>query len=171
MKMSKRVILPVAAVAILGLGTLGAGVVYAQATDGDYPPIVERIAEAFNLNVTEVQAVFAEERQERQQEMEAQREEHLAELVESGDLTQAQADALAAKQEEHRAAMDELRDSGVTGDERHEAMESLRADFEAWAEENGISLDLLQGPKGPRGGEFGGGRGEGMRGGALGSEE
>jgi hypothetical protein len=117
-------------------------------SDENQAEAVSEFAERFNLDESEVQAYFDEKKAERQAEMGAKRAEHIASLVEDGTLSQEQADALTAKQEEMKATRDALRDQDLTREEIHEKMEEARTEFEAWAEEQGIDLDSIRPERG-----------------------
>lgn len=127
-----------AAVAVIGLAVGGAVAVNAQIFDGEYPPIVERIAERFGLDEGEVQIFFDEVRTERHEEKKARVEERLDQAVADGVITEAQKDALVAKKAELREEKESLR--GLEPEERREAMQELRIEFKEWAEDSGINL-------------------------------
>ena len=70
--MNKRIILPaILLTGALAVGALGISNVSAQ--ENNYPTIVQRLAEKFNLDANQVQEVFSEVHQEKQAEMEAAR--------------------------------------------------------------------------------------------------
>lgn len=151
----KYIIIPAAAIGLIGTATL-LGVSAAQAEDiaDEPPPIVQMIAEHFNLDQDEVASVF-------QQERETRRQEHLDNLVEDGVLTEEQRDLLEAKQDEMKEERDAIRDADLTPEEQHDAMQELHDEMETWAEENGIDLPMEG--FGPRGGMHEGfGEGDGM---------
>lgn len=139
---SKQLLAIMAIVGIVGTGSLiGISQVQAAESLDDYPPIVQKIAETFNLDPDEVENVFDQDREDR-------RDEHLDAMVEEGTLTQEQRDLLEAKQEEMREAREEIRIKDLTQEERREAMQETHEQMEDWAEENGIDIPFL----GPRGG-------------------
>ena len=125
---------------------------------GDNSERVAEFAERFELEESEVQAYFDEKHEARQQERETARAEHMAGLVEAGTLPQEQADALSAKHEELRAAVQSLKESDASREEMKSQMEENRDAMQAWAEEQGINLDDVRPEKGeghrkgPRGG-------------------
>ncbi len=73
MKISKRLMLPMAAIALLGASAAGVGVVSA-ATDGQPGTLAQRIATSFNLDPAKVQAVIDESHKERHQKHAADHE-------------------------------------------------------------------------------------------------
>jgi pyruvate/2-oxoglutarate dehydrogenase complex dihydrolipoamide acyltransferase (E2) component len=125
--------------------------------------LVERLATELNVDSANVQGVFDTLRTERQAENQAKQAERLAGFVENGTLTQAQADALQAKQAERKVAREALRDQNLSREEMREQMEASRDEFEAWAEGQGIDLDAIRPEGGPNG--RGSGMGHGPRGG------
>ena len=140
--------------AVTGLFGVATAVGYSQVSAADsldgYPPLVQTIAEAFNLDPDEVENVIDQDREDREQE-------HLDALVEDGTLTEEQRAELENMHDTMRDRREELRDTDMTPEGRHEAMEELRAEMDTWAEENGIDLPHL-GPR--RGMGIGGGMGE-----------
>jgi len=127
-----------------------------------YPPIIQKLVERFNLNPSEVQEVFDQERgerqQERQEEMQTRLEERLNEAVENGDLTEEQKQLILAKHQELEQEREANREASqnMTQERRREAMETKRTELEAWAKENGIEVEnLFLGPMGPKGGHQG----------------
>ncbi|EKE14601.1 MAG: hypothetical protein ACD_12C00399G0002, partial [uncultured bacterium] len=79
------------ALSILVVGILATNSVTAANTN--YPPIVTKIAQKFNLNVSDVQTVFDDDRDERRAEMFARFSDKLDELVSSGEITASQKEA------------------------------------------------------------------------------
>ena len=141
----------------VGIMTL-AGSFYAtgvKAQDNGRGPndtIIQKLVAKFGLNEADVQAVFDEERAERQTEMQARFEERLTQAVTDGKITEEQKAAILAKRAEGA-------DCRV---------------LEDWATENGIDADLLRslmgGPGGP--GMGGGGpNGDGSGGSGNGGPE
>lgn len=121
--------------------------------------IVDRIASKFNLNKTDVQKVFDEERKARDAERAQTEKDELAALVKAGTLTQVQADKITAKRAELKAAMDADRTAmqSKTEAERKAAMDAKKAELDKWAADNGIDAKYLlpahggRGPGGPEG--------------------
>jgi threonine aldolase len=107
-----------------------------------------QLAEKLGVEQSAVEGALDEIKAEKQAERETERAAQLAELVSNGTLTQAQADALSAKQGELKAEREALRDSGATREEIKTQMEKSRDAFKAWAEEQGIDLDAISPEKG-----------------------
>lgn len=122
--------------------------------------LVQKIAQKFGLSQADVQAVFDADKQEHMQQMQAQAEQRLTDLVTTGKITQAQKDLIVAKQKEleaNRQANFEAM-KGKTPAERKAAMDAQRTELEAWAKTNGIDLQYLMPGRGMggRGGHHGG---------------
>jgi len=153
--MKRKIFLPVfLSLAILTVGILATKVKAEEV--GSYPPIVQKIAERFNLNVSDVKQVFDEERDERRADRYARFTERLNDLVSEGKLTEDQKDAVLAKHEEMQNQIEELRN--LSFEERKTKMQEVHDDFKSWAEGQGIDLSTI----GPLGGPFGRGMGHGM---------
>ena len=138
----------------LSILALGAFVVSAQIMTA-YPPIVQKLAEKFNLNPNEVNKVFQEQRTEMHQRHRAHLEERLTTAVEEGKITEEQKQAILKKMDEIKGKMEKLRD--LPAAERREALRSLRQELKDWAKDNNIDLGLIgcgpgmHGPGGPMG--------------------
>jgi aryl-alcohol dehydrogenase-like predicted oxidoreductase len=144
--MNKKIILPTAFVlGVIMIGLLSVSYVSAQ-DSSDYPPIVQMLAEKFNLNESDVQAVFDEEREDHHAQMQASWSERLDDLVNEGKITSDQKQAIMDKHEEMHNKMLEIQ--SLEPEERHEKMRQIHDEFKTWAEEQGIDLPLL----GPMGG-------------------
>lgn len=128
-QLKKRIILPaILLTGALAVGTLG----FSTATASDeksYPPIIQKLAERFNLNQDEVMNVFEEVRGEHHAFMATNFEEHLDEMVSEGKITEEQKQKILENHEELQAKMDEWKD--LSPEERHEKMK-------AWQEEHQI---------------------------------
>ena len=155
-------ILTYAIITIALLGFCAAVAVNVQAKGGDRfaSPVIQKLAERFNLSAEEVQQVFDEARDEMRQEMQARFEERIGDRVGgmpgSDSLTDEQKQALSAKREEFREKLGALKD--LSSGERQTKIEELKAELEVWAEENGIGSEMLFGfgfGRGFRGGRFG----------------
>ena len=152
---------------VLGLvavtAVFGATLVAVAAEDLDgYPPIIQALAERFNLDPDDVKEVFDEQHEVRKEEMLKSKAERLDEAVEAGKLTEEQKDELLKKQEEMNAKMAELKD--LPPQERFKAMKEIKEDFQTWIEENEIDSKGAYGGFGKRGFR-GRGPGRGPRGG------
>lgn len=159
MKNSKTAIYAAAGVSALALvgvlGTLGVSQVLAQSEDGEYPLIIQNLAEKFGVNESEVQAVFEDTREEH-------RDARLDAAVEDGTITEAQKAAITEMQDKMHTQIEAIRANDDLSDtEKREQMRAIHDEFRDWAEANGIELEDLR-PEGMgqgRGGRMGGGEG------------
>lgn len=133
-------------------GVAGSGIVSA-ATPGNGSPsgqsnLVDAIASKFNLNKSDVQAVFDQNRQNREAERQQKFEARLDRAVKDGKITSAQKDQILAKQAELKSYMESIKDKSPK--ERHQLMKTKLDELKAWAKENNIPLQYL-GPGGVHG--------------------
>lgn len=150
------------------LGAYGLSAIAAETqTDYNFPPVIQKLIEKFNLDPAKVDEVLQQDRKEKEAKREAMVEERLEQAVEQGKITEKQKEAIIAKKSEIQEKLEALRD--LSAEERCEAMKQLREETATWAEENGIDQRLLMfggrrgpghggfmcGPKGMGGGLFG----------------
>lgn len=175
MKKISRKQMVATAILIFGIAAAGLGASAAE-TNGNGNPInglVKAIAQKFNLNEAEVQAVFDQQRTQGEANRQTKFEAKLNGLVAAGKLTQAQADLIKTKRTELETQMQAQRESwraeteslkDKTQSERKAAMEAqktkmeaVRAALEQWAKDNNIPEEYL--PMCGAGGLAGHGRG------------
>lgn len=163
--LQKKIMLPVIGIAILGSTLFGAQYVSAQdATSSS--SIVQKIAEKFNLNATDVQKVFDEEHAARSAERQAAFEKNLSQAVTDGKITATQKDAIAKKFAAMKTgkSADHEAFKSMTDEERQKAMETKKQELADWASEIGLTTEVLQEVLGRKGGMgFHGGFGRGMK--------
>lgn len=158
--MNKRIALPLAAVAVVGAGLWGVAQASAASSESDpRDSLIQKLADKFKVDKSQVQAVFDEHRSERQAEMQAKYEDRLKQAVKDGELTQAQADKVLAKHNELKTKLEAAKDK--TGTDRRDAMETIRDEAKKWADDNNIAAKWLL-PMGGRGGHGHGGPGHMM---------
>lgn len=156
----KKIILPILVTTlVLGSGLFVTKYALAEGDgQGHMSALVQKIADKFGLNVDDVQEVFNQDRQERQEEMRAKFEERLSDDVAGEVITEDQKQLILQKREELEAArqanMESMQD--LSEEERRTAMETEREELKTWAEENGIDLKYIMGGFGMRGGGHGG---------------
>lgn len=124
---------------VLALSFIAISTVFAA--EDSFSPIVQRIAERFNLSEAEVQEVFTETREERMQLIKTCFEEKLDEAVEIGEVTEEQKSLILAKKSEMQEKHKEL--EGLSWEERGEAIKEFRQEIKEWKEENSIDLEGL----------------------------
>lgn len=156
--MNKKIIFPVAALSILGIGLLGINTASADDVSNPQTTLVQKIASKFGLNQNEVQKVFDEARNEHQTEMQKKHEERLNTLVSEGKITETQKTLILNKHKEMKAKRGD-NDAWIklTPEERRSQMGTKRTELEKWAKANGIDTQYLfegNGMKG-HGGGFG----------------
>jgi hypothetical protein len=143
--MKNKVILTALASTSAGAIALSTSTVTAQTASETYSPLVQKLAERFGLQESDVQAVFDEERLQQHQRMEQRMQEKLEQAVEDGQITLAQKEAIIAKHQEmvseHQAHMDEWRTKSPA--ERKLLRDAHKQEIEQWAEENGLTFDNL----------------------------
>ncbi len=135
-----------ATLAAIGIGT-ALPVMAVNAQSGKpQSNLVEKVAKKFNLKSADVQQVFDENRQERMAQHEQEQKDQIQSLVTAGKLNQAQADKLTAKFAELKAeheANHQYMDS-LTAEEHHAKRQANKAEFDKWANDNGIDLSLIK---------------------------
>jgi hypothetical protein len=141
------------------IGAVGAGQMVSAQTatgDGGSDTLVAKIAQKFNLDSSEVQQVFDQDRQAKEAEREAKIDSKLAQLVTDGKITNEQKDAIVAKRSELKAERDSNMNAmdSKTGAERKAEMDAKKTELENWAKQNNISTEYLRYV-------MGGGRGHG----------
>jgi hypothetical protein len=141
-----------ATAATIGITGLGAGIAHAATSSENttktdsMSKLVEAVASKFNLNKTEVQQVFDDQKVAIQAEHEQNIKEQVAKLVTDGKINQAQADALNAKRAELQKEREANKDTfqSLTEDERKTERNQHKTDLEAWAKENNIDTKYLR---------------------------
>lgn len=157
---------PLIVAGVLGSVTLaslaGMGAVSAETGTSGRESLITRIAQKFNLQESEVKAVFEEERTAREAERTKAIETELAQAVTDGKLTTEQKDKILAKraelQAEREADFDTLKDK--TAEERRTAMQTKRVELKKWATDNDIPTEYARYVFGHGGGHHGMGMGK-----------
>ncbi len=114
---------------LLTVGIYGTSQVLADDL-GTYPPIVQRIADKFGLNISDVEEVFNQEMDERHLVLRQNIEDRLSQAVADGKLTEEQKQALLAKRDEMEA-------------EREANRLDRREEMQKWFSEQGIDPEVL----------------------------
>lgn len=112
--------------------------------------LISKIARRFNLQESDVKAVFDQHRAEQETQMKNQFSQNLDQAVTNGDLTNAQKDLILNKLEEVRKRKKEIQaiqDQAA----RREARQQLQTDLKQWADQNGLDRRFLHPFGGPRG--------------------
>ncbi len=151
--MKRKVVTIALFVALIGGGLLGTGYAFAQTPAPSGQSLVQMIASRFNLKTADVQSVFDQFRAQRQAALETKYENHLAQLVKDGKITDAQMGLLVTKHKDlvskRQAEADKLK--SMTPVERRQEMRAERQSLKDWAKQNNIPLRYLFGRFGLRG--------------------
>jgi len=138
-----KVIIGVAVAALL-ITLVGGYSVFAASkqTAQSYPPVIEKLVQAFGLERGKVDKVLGDFKQEREAQHKATLEQKLSQDVKDGKITAKQKDAILKKMDELQNEMKNKMETfkALTPEERRQAMEKQRTDLETWAKENGIDL-------------------------------
>lgn len=148
--LSKKIVLPILTVAILGgitLSNISAAKAQAETNDNPLSNLVQIIAQKFGLDQAKVQTVVDEYRQEKRTKMQAtaqqREEERLAQLVKNGKISEDQKKAVLAKLAELRNKYKSDNFQNMTPEQRKEQSEKMREEINAWAKEQKIDLSYL----------------------------
>lgn len=134
----KKKLLIASALALPSIGLAGTALAVSNDGAGLNDQMAEKLATRFNLNKDEVSAFMLEQREEKRAETEAK----VTEALKAAGFTDAQIAELQAKKGEQREAMKTWRDANpeATREEMKAHHEAEKAEFEAWATEQGIDL-------------------------------
>ena len=133
----------------------------ATTANADFPPMVQKIVEKYNLNKDEVKAIVDQDRTERQAEREKAMTDRLTQSVTDGKITEAQKTAILAKHEEIQAKREGYRT--LSQSERKAKMNELRTEMQTFLKAQGIDDSVMPAPQGPRGEGMGKGMHRGQK--------
>jgi hypothetical protein len=149
MTFNERVVIPLAAVAVLGAGSVGLGVAHADSSTTGPGSLVQAIADKFHLDKAQVQQVFDDHRTQAQANQEQRYADRLTQAVKDGKLTSAQQAALLAEHKQLQAELDAARNQAGPG--RHATMDKVRTEATDWAKANNLDAKWLMPGPGRRG--------------------
>ena len=152
MKLTKGIVSAGVITAVAAGSVVGVSAVNAHGDGSNKDELIDRIAADAGVDRETIEASFTAHREEMKAEREAAKDAHLDNLVEDGTLTAEQREALEARFEERKEAMQALKESGASREEIRSAKQESREEFKAWAEEQGINLEDVK----PEGQGFGG---------------
>jgi hypothetical protein len=141
-------------VALGSLAGVGAASAATTSTSTAGPSgLITKIAQKFNLQESDVKAVFEEDRAAHKAERTQKFEEKLTQAVTEGKITPEQKDKILAKAKELQASREANRDAmeSKTPEERKAAMEAERTALKQWATDNNIPEQYLRFAFGHRG--------------------
>jgi hypothetical protein len=129
-------------VAAGSLGTIGLASAATDNSSNSGSSIVDKIATKFNLDKDDVQAVFDQHRSEKHAQMKADQKERLAQAVNDGKLTQAQADYITKTLDEIGSLI-----GNTTPEQQSSSVrEQIKAKMDAlrdWAETNNVDKQYI----------------------------
>lgn len=147
------------ALGAMALAILGSGL-YTNSASAQFQGeagnnLIQKIAQRFNLDETEVKAFFAERKADRQIKRQEKREAKLDQAVENGELTEAQKQLILDKRAELKTSFEANREEfkNLDPEERKTFKTEKRAEIEAWAEANGIDSKYLHPHRGHKKGQ------------------
>ncbi len=135
-------------ITLIGVTAAGSTKVLAQTTlSGPFSGLIDKIAQRFNLNRSDVQSVFDQYKDDRKNMMETKFTQQLDTAVSSGKITEAQKQLILAKRQELQAnrVSNLEKFKNMTPDERKKAISDERQALIDWAKQNNIDLALLTG--------------------------
>ncbi len=153
MKFNTYLAVPVVALTILG-GTLLA--THSAQAETDSKPfgmdsIIQKLAQRFNLNESDVKAVFDEQHAEMETQMQAHMEDELSQAVADGRLTEEQKQKIIAKRAELKASHEDkfvvFKEGEKPSEEEMTALKSQHdqemAELKQWAQDNNVPFEYL----------------------------
>jgi hypothetical protein len=156
---SKKIMLPMCALALVAAGGFGVAQVSAAAdTSSPKASIVQKLADTFHLDKAKVQAVFDEQHKANQADREKSYEDRLTQAVTDGKLTAAQKTLVLTEHNKLKAELDAaVSASAADKTARKTAMDKVRTEAADWAKANNIDAKwLMIGGPGRGGHGFGG---------------
>ena len=139
----KIALILITSLALFSIGGIACvGEINAQISEeaGDeYPLLVERFAERFDLDPDEIMDFLNELKEERIADAEERFEGRLDELVEDEKITEDQKEAILDKKEELKTFKEEMEDMTIS--EAREAIKEIHEELKDWAEENDLDLE------------------------------
>lgn len=135
----------------LGGGGLAMAATNTSSTSGN--TLVDKIATKFNLNKSDVQAVFDANRAEHRTQVQAKQKERLTQAVKDGKLTQAQADHIQSVRDEIDRLIGNTNPRNISA-AVHAQIKQKLYDLHTWADQQNIDEKYVLGGHG-RGGMHG----------------
>jgi uncharacterized membrane protein YhiD involved in acid resistance len=163
MSIPKRTMWAGAAIAAVGMASVGGVGVASAATissndSSSQSSLVDKIATKFNLNKSDVQAVFDQDKTDHQAEMQQKVAERLAQAVKDGKITQEQSDYITNALKDIQTLMATTSPDQQTDATRQQIKDKMDA-LRSWAKDNNIDANYIGGGMmhgGPGGrGQFG----------------
>lgn len=133
------------ALTLVGVGSYATTQAYAQSST--MPNLVQMIAQKFNLNQNDVQAVFDQAKQQQMANRQTKIDNRLTQAVKDGVITDAQKQLIVNKLQEIQTQRQNTKDQfkNMTPQQRRDAMQRQIQDLQQWAKDNNIDLTKLKG--------------------------
>ena len=142
----KKSLMVAGTIATLGIaGVTGLGVASAATSSTGSDNLIDKIATKFNLNRSDVEQVFEEQRAADETEHQKKVEARLDALVSEGKLTKDQKAKILTKLTELKAERESEREAfkDKTKEEIRALMQQRHDDLKKWAQDNGIPLEYM----------------------------
>jgi hypothetical protein len=149
MKNGKKVALISLVTGVAGSAVIGATAMAATSSSSTYPDIVQKIADRFHLNPSDVNSVFQQERTDRQANRHQKLVLMLDQAVSSGKITKDQETKILAE-------LDNLQQQfkNESKQDRRSNHQTMQTQLQQWLKDNNINVNLdnlLPHPSGPKG--------------------
>lgn len=135
-------------VALAAVGAIAIGTVSAATATGNNPMtnLVNAIAQKFNLNPSDVQQVFNDQKAQMQTQMQQKSTDRINQAVTDGKLTQDQANKILAKETELKSQQASFQASlqGKSKADIQAAMKAQMDSLKQWATDNNIPMQYLR---------------------------
>jgi polyhydroxyalkanoate synthesis regulator phasin len=137
---NKKLLITSALTGLASVGIITSSVIAATGTGtSSYPPLVQKIADTFHLNPSDVQKVFDQNKQDRQAQHEQKLKDHLDQLVKNGTITKDQEDKIIAKLKDLKQSL-----KSENRQDRTQNRDDFRTQIQQWLTDNGINVSLDQ---------------------------
>ena len=144
---SKKIIIPVAVATIGASAIFGTGAVFAQSTNTPLSGLAQMIAQKFNIDQNQVQSVLdqysSQKKANRLQKMQQGEDQRLSNLVSQGKITSDQKTAIENELKNLKAKYFS-NFQGQTADQRKQAVQNFRTDFQAWLRSQNIDPSIFK---------------------------
>ena len=142
--LSRKIVIPMAAVAVIAAGVFGVAQVSAAGSNtSGQNNLAQKIADTFHLDKNKVQAVIDQNRQDNQVARETKYETRLSQGITDGKLTAAQK-ALVLSEHQILASKFQTAMMGASAS-RRTGLQNIRTEAQDWAKANSIAVSWLIG--------------------------
>jgi hypothetical protein len=145
---SRKMLIPMAAVAVIGAAAYGAGRVSA-AGNSTGPTLAQRISSVFGLDQNKVQNVINQYHTDQRTQADSKYDQRLSQAVTDGKITAGQKAAILTERNKLKSELDAAMTK--TGTDRRTAMEQIHTEAQDWSKQNNLAAHWLLGPRPMRG--------------------